>query len=61
VNKALRTSAWRDGEQINIEVVYMDTLSKSKWSSRIVLTPEQAKSFAERLAAAGSTTEGGKQ
>ena len=52
-NRVLRTSVWQDLEnQINLEVVYMDTVAHSKWSVRVALTKEQAESLAQRLLAA---------
>jgi len=52
-NRVLRTSVWQDLEnQINLEVVYMDTVAHSKWSVRVALTPDQAESLSQRLLAA---------
>jgi hypothetical protein len=52
-NEVLRTSVWRDAEgNITLEVVYVDTVAKSKWSVAVALTPEQADSLAMRLTAA---------
>lgn len=49
-NRVLRTSVWHDlDHQINMEVVYMDTVARSKWSVRVVLTPDQAESLVQRL------------
>jgi len=49
-NRALRTSVWHDMDNlINMEVVYEDTVAKSKWSVRVMLTPDQAESLAQRL------------
>ena len=51
-NSALRTSVWHDLEgHINMEIVYLDTVAKSKWSVRVTLTPDQADSLAQRLLA----------
>jgi len=51
-NRVLRTSVWQDLEnQINLEVVYMDTVAHSKWSVRVALTAEQAESLVSRLSA----------
>jgi hypothetical protein len=50
MNRALRTSAWRnERNDVTTEIVWVDEDAKSKWSVRLTLAPEQAVSFAERL------------
>ena len=49
-NRALRTSVWVDlTNNLNLEIVYQDIVSHTKWSVRVGLTPEQAASLAQRL------------